>query len=269
MDYGYQLLRHVFQQVFGNLGAAARITIIPIILAYALCAALLFSIVGPIFMELLQQQPGAAFGEPADLPFGSEAEALTFGGRFFLAFILCIPIFLILYSWAAVGWHRYVLLEEMPNGVAANWSWSMIKGYVWAVVRIALMMMLLGFAASVVIGIVLSAVPSTGLALFLTIGLTIGFTWVLTRLGLILPSAALGQYMKMGESWSATAPVASAILLPIIILPLIFFILNSALGFLGVIGVILTLLVFWVQILANLALLTTLYGNLIEGRQLN
>lgn len=268
MDYGYQLLRHVFQQVFGNLGAAARITIIPILLAYALCAAILLSVVGPVFMELFQQQP-AAYGETVDIPFASEAEAMAFTGRFFLAFILCLPVFLIFYSWAAVGWHRYVLLEELPSGVAANWSWAKIKGYVWAVVRIALMMTLLGFAAAILIGIVLAAVPFQAVAVFLTIGLTIGFTWVLTRLGLILPSAALGQYMKMGESWSATAPVASSILLPIIIIPLIFFIVNTAAGFLGVIGVILTLLVWWVQILANLALMTTLYGNLIEGRQLN
>ena len=27
MDYGYQLLRHVVQQVFGNLGQAARLTL--------------------------------------------------------------------------------------------------------------------------------------------------------------------------------------------------------------------------------------------------
>ncbi len=268
MDYGYQLLRHVFQQVFGNLGAAARITIIPILLAYALCAGILFLTVGPVFLELMQQQP-AAFGEPTPLPPGFEDDGLAFAGRFFAGFALCLPVFLIFYSWAAVGWHRYVLLEELPSGVTAAWNWPTVRGYVWAVVRLSLMLFLIGIVASIVVGLVISAVPSAAVAVFVTIGLTIGFTWILTRLGLVLPSAALGQYMKLGESWQATAPVASAILLPIIIIPLAFFIINSLLGFVGLAGVILSLVVFWIQTLTNLALMTTLYGNLIEGRQLN
>ena len=268
MDYGYQLLRHVVQQVFGNLGAAARITILPILLAYVLCGVLLYMLVGSVLFELAQQGQGQ-FGAPTPNPFESDAQAAAFAGRFFLGVVVCIPIFLIFYSWAAVGWHRYVLLEEHASGVAGAWNGKRIQSYIGAILRVALVMMALGFAASVVFGIILAVLPSPGVVLFLTVGMVIGFTWVFTRLGLVLPSAALGTYMKMGDSWAATQPVSGAILLPIIVIPLAFLIINTITGLLGILGVILYLGVAWIQVLVNLALLTTLYGNLIEGRQLN
>lgn len=266
MDYGYLVLRHVVQQVFGNIGAAARITIVPIMLAYVISGLILYGLLGQTFFDLIEQQRA---GVLAPQPFDTDQNAIAFVGRMFLGFILCIPVFLVFYAWAAVGWHRFVLLEERPGGVTARWNGSMIKSYVWAIIRLSLMLMLIGFVAAIVIGIVAAILPSPAVLVFLTVGLTIGFTWATTRLGLVLPSAAVGNYMKLGDSWSATAAISGAIILPIIVIPLLFFIINTALGFLGFIGGLLTLLTIWLQTLMNLALLTTLYGNLIEGRQLN
>lgn len=267
MDYGYQLLRHVVQQVFGNLGAAARLTIVPIVLAYVVCGLILYALLGPLLFDMFDQQ--AALGGMPEDPFGSEAAAAAFAGRFLLGFLICLPVFLTFYAWAAVGWHRFVLLEEYPSGFSSKWNWPTIRGYVWAIVRLALFVTLLGLVAVVAIGVLISIAPSPGFALFLTLGMSILFTWVVTRLGLILPSAALGTYMKIGESWSATGPISGAILLPIIVIPLTFFLINSLLGLVGVLGAFLTIVVIWLQTLVNLALMTTLYGNLIEGRQLN
>lgn len=268
MDYGFQLLRHVVQQVFGNLGPAARITILPAILAYAGCAIVLFLIVGPTFFELMQGN-ATGFDQNGEMLFASDAEAAAFAGRIFLGMVLCIPVFLIFYSWAAVGWHRYVLLEEGPSGVAARWSGPQIKSYIWAIVRLSLLMVLVAFVVSLGIGIVTAILQSPAVLLVVSLGVGIGFTWMFTRLGLVLPAAALGEYMKLGDSWGTTARVSGEILLPIIVIPIVFFLIQSVLGLLPVIGVILTLVVFWVQMLVNLALLTTLYGNLVEGRQLN
>ncbi len=263
MDYGYQLLRHVVQQVFGNLGQAARITVLPIILSYALCAVVVYALVGPTFFEVMSLT--TAGGNP----FASEAEAAAFFRQMVIAFVVCVPIFLIFYSWAAVGWHRFVLLEEYANGFSGAWNWPTIRSYIGALLRLALIMILLGIAGSIVFGIIVSVAPTPGVLTFLSIGASVGFTWVFTRLGLVLPSAALGEYIKMGASWSATKPVSSAILLPIVFIPLVFFMINSLLGFVGVVGGVLTLVAFWLQTLVNLALMTTLYGNLVEGRQLN
>jgi len=103
MDYGYILLRHIVQQVFGNLGAAARITILPILLGYAISGLIVYALLGPVFFELAQRQAtGAEFANP----FGTHAEASEFAGQMFLTFAVCLPVLLIFYGWAAVGWHR-------------------------------------------------------------------------------------------------------------------------------------------------------------------
>jgi len=267
MDYGYQLLRHVVQQVFGNLGAAARITIAPVLIGYVICGLIVYVLAGEDFFTVLSMSEQT---EPIDMPFGSEAEAVGFVRRVIGAFILCAPVLLFTYAWAAVGWHRYVLLEEYPSGFAANWSGPAIKSYVWAAIRLTLLLMAVGFAIVLVLGLlVLPQIESVGVLTFLNFGLTVGFTWAGARLGLVLPSSAIGQYMRLGESWEYTKPAASAILLPILIIPLAFFVVNVLVGMIPVIWVILLALSIWIQMLINLALLTTLYGNLVEGRQLN
>ena len=104
----------------------------------------------------------------------------------------------------------------------------------------------------------------------------------------MLPAAAVGVRMTIGESWAATRPVSSQILLPLIVIALVAGLVQQAI--LLVFGQtvsfetfgmmqeqrVLTLagtagqrIVTWLQLLVNLALMTTLYGNLIEGRQLN
>jgi hypothetical protein len=95
--------------------------------------------------------------------------------------------------------------------------------------------------------------------------------------------------MTIGESWAATRPVSSQILLPLIVIALAAGLINQAIllvlgqsvsvpDMFGVMqemrvltlpGQIVSGVVSWLQVLVNLALMTTLYGNLIEGRQLN
>ena len=87
MDYGYQVLRHIIQQVFGNLGPAARITILPIMLGYAVCAFIVFFLSGGQIFEMIEIQ--AAGGDPGSL-FSSDADALAFIGQSFVAFLLCL-----------------------------------------------------------------------------------------------------------------------------------------------------------------------------------
>jgi hypothetical protein len=258
------LLRHVVQQVFGNLRAAARITILPVLLGYGLCFAIALMLLGADDLALFTQADEAATRAPG--PDEVTAFALAFLG----VVALCFPILLVCYSWAAVGWHRYVLLEEYPSGFAAHWRGGVVGSYVWAIVRLGLMfagvLVLLVIVLSI-LGPVLSQNP--GSLLFLNFSLGIGLTWLAARLGLILPASALGGYMKLGESWAFTKPAASAILLPILIVPIAFFVVNFVLGLVPVIGFFLLLVSIWLQMLVNLALMTTLYGNLVEGRQLN
>ncbi|NKX44952.1 hypothetical protein [Roseicyclus persicicus] len=263
MDYGYQLLRHVVQQVFGNLAAAARLTL------------LLF--LAPFLAFVLLGGGTLAMG-------GTETPA----GGLFLGIVVVGLVAVVAYCWAAVGWHRYVLLEEGGNGLLPAWRGDRVLSYFGRAFVVVIVVLIAVLGGGIVIGLVSAITQSVTVAVALGIGLVFGASWVATRIGLVLPAAALGERMTIGESWAATRPVASQILLPLIVIALVVGVVQQAilLAFgqtvtvntfgmaqeqivLSVAGQVVNGVVSWLQILVNLSLMTTLYGNLIEGRQLN
>ncbi|OAN69286.1 hypothetical protein A8B78_05435 [Jannaschia sp. EhC01] len=271
MDYGYQLLRHVVIQVFGNLGPAARITLV--LLAVPL-------------VIVLVTNPGLLTGD--SFLIDAETGQASFSALGVWGLVLGLIAGLVCWLWAAVAWHRFVLLEEYPSGLFPNWRGSNIANYFGNAILIGLIMFGAGFGIAIVIGIIVAVLQSPAVAIALGVGLIFGLSWIATRIGLILPAAAIGETLGIGESWRATAPVSGQIVLPIIVIALASTILNqgiiAAFGTaipietpfgtqqqvtLSMVGVLLSIAVGWLQMLVNLALMTTLYGNLIEGRQLN
>ena len=271
MDYGYQLLRHVISQVFGNLGSAARITLILLLIPTGI---------------LLLTNPGILTGEYYQ--FDTTTGQNDFSSLGLFGFVLTLISGVVCWLWAAVAWHRFVLLEEYPSGLFPRWHGASVGNYFGNAVLVFLVVLAAGIGGGIVVGIVAAIFQNAAVAIFLGISLVFGLSWVATRIGLILPAAAIGQRLKIGESWRATAPVSGQIILPLFVLALASAILNQAIiaGFgtattvmttfgeqeqitLNGAGVVLSLLVGWLQMLLNLALMTTLYGNLVEGRQLN
>lgn len=271
MDYGYQLLRHTIVQVFGNLGSAARITLVLLAVPLVIAAA---------------TNPGMLSGE--FYRFDANTGQNDFSTIGLWGFGLAAIAGVICWLWAAVAWHRFVLLEEYPTGIFPNWRGSNIINYLGNALLIGLVLIGVGIAAGILVGLIAAIVQSTAIAIALGVGLVFGLSWAATRVGLILPAAALGERLSLSESWKATAPVSGQIILPIIVIALASTILNqgivagfgeaqpimTALGMqqqvtLSMTGIILSVVVGWVQMLVNLALMTTLYGNLIQGRQLN
>lgn len=271
MDYGYQLLRHVMTQVFGNLGSAARITLVLLLIPAAILAI---------------TNPGILTGEFYRLDV--ETGQNDFSGIGVAGLIIAFVVAAICWFWAAVAWHRFVLLEEYPTGLFPKWHGTKIGNYFGNGVLVFLIVLAIGFALGIVIGIVALVFQSEAVALFLGFGLLFGLSWTATRIGLILPAAAIGEQLRVGESWKATAPVSGQIILPLFVLTLAAAIVKQAIiaafgdtttimtAFgeqqqvtLNGIGMFLSFIAWWLQMLVNLALMTTLYGNLIEGRQLN
>ncbi|QXT39937.1 hypothetical protein [Gymnodinialimonas ceratoperidinii] len=271
MDYGYQLLRHVFAQVFGNLPQAARITLV-----------LLAAPMVVVFVTNPGLLDGTAFH------FNPDTGTTDFSSLQPLGALLTVIVGLISWLWAAVAWHRYVLLEEYPNGLLPRWRGSNIANYFGNALLILLVMIAVALLGGIVVGIFVAVLQSPAIIVALGIGLIIGVSWMATRVGLVLPAAAIGERLTLRESWAATAPVSGQIILPIIVIALVTTILNQGIVAvfgtsvdvmtpigqqqqvtLSAIGVVLSVAVGWAQMLVNLALMTTLYGNLIEGRQLN
>jgi len=275
MDYGYQLLRHVVQQVFGNLWQAARLTLPPFMIPILL---LLFGAPGILTMQ-------TTIGDPTQMAAPS--------GTAILAVILAAIAGIVAWLWAAVAWHRFILKSEYPSGFLPPWNGGQMASYLGRSLLIGLVLMGVGLGLGIVLLAVASASPFGPLAFIVGVGGTLGLSWVAMRLGLILPAAAIGEKMTLGESWTATRPVSGQILLPMVVIAIVFTLLGQIvlLAFgtvitfpegmpvdnytgpmprvLNPVGQIVNMAVLWVQMLINLAVLTTLYGNLIEGRQLN
>lgn len=255
MDYGYQLLKHVIAQVFGNLPQAARITL-PLILVPTL---ILIATNTPLLVGTLQ--PIQLDASPQAIP-PINAIGLVVG----------LIAAVIGWLWAAVAWHRFVLLEEYPTGPLPSWRGSEVGNYFGNSLLVFLVIFGAAICLGILIGIVTVVLQSAAVAVALGIGLAFGLSWVATRVGLILPAAAIGEKLGVGESWKATASVSGQLILPIFVIALGSTILNQAIIVLAgptLFAFVLTMVVAWIQLLLNLAMMTTLYGNLIEGRQLN
>lgn len=265
MDHGYRMLRHVVAQVFGNFGQAARLTMLLTFLPMALLL-LLFLQVGPSYNAF----PGGAM-EPRG-PMGPDGmPEMMNPGLLFLAVLTGIVVSAITYCWAAVGWHRFVLLEEYGHGVVPKWHGSKILSYLGRTILIGLFVVLIAFVSSMLLAGIVMAMPSQGVAFILATGWVLGMTWIITRIGLILPAAALGESMSIGESWTATKPVATDLLVPLLVIALAINLLSELIMLLftnSALGMIPLAFLYWIQILLNLSLMTTLYGTQVEGREL-
>jgi hypothetical protein len=269
LDYGYRLLRHVTGQVFGNLGQAAQLTITPLLIS-GLLAALVW------FLALLTVYATGQTGAARIILVGT-------------AVVVPVLIISVLYCWAAVGWHRYVLLSETGDGLFPPWTGRPVRTYFARTFLVVMVIFLAVATAILVLGLVLSVAPSQGATIYTNISLTFLASWIAVRFGLVLPAGAMGQPMSLLQSWKVSRPVSGHMLLPIVVFAIAFEILRLANGYLfavnpkdgvfflqfgrgsaplGVPGILVFAILAWLQMLLNLALLTTLYGNLVEGRAL-
>ncbi len=256
MDYGYRMLVHIVRQVFGNLGPAVRLTafltFLPMVLGLT------------VFLSL-----GITDIDYTTVPQRADSFPDVNVGLVFLYVIGLVVISVITYCWAAVGWHRYVLLEEQGRGITPQWRGENVLSYIGRALIIGVVAVILGFISGLFLSGLLAA--ASGLAFVILSGWVLGMTWVITRIGLILPAAALGRPMTISESWNATKPVSADILVPLFFIALALTVLGQLNGVVfgqGLIGSLFAGVLYWLQLLLNLSLMTTLYGTQIEGRSL-
>ena len=245
MDNGYKMLQHVVRQVFGNLGQAARLT--------------LLLTAGPM-LALLYLPAQVALG-PGGMP---QPQNL---GLVFVLFLINI----VTSAWAAVGWHRYVLREEYGSGVVPQWRGGNVRSYIGRLIVLSLAVIAVLFGVGLVFIVLTMALQSPAVAWIFMLGATVGGSWLIVRLGLVLPAAAVGERLTLRESWNETRAVSTDILVPVVVLAIAISIASGAVNAIfgaSVIGLVALALVYWLQILLNLSLMTTAYGMQVEGRAL-
>ncbi|MGE4327395.1 MAG: hypothetical protein AB7E21_15035 [Pseudodonghicola sp.] len=178
--------------------------------------------------------------------------------------------------WVAVAWHRYVLLAEYPGSVLprfhggrvlAYFGWSLVLGVVLFALPGAVIALLAWTATGGVI-----KEPSAGVILPIVLAALV-LVWVLARLSLVLPAAAIGERLGLRDSWQATRPIALGIIG--------LFALTFGFAMLLMVGVMLAYYALplagqiaaavfqWIMTLLQLSILTTLYGVYVEGRSLD
>ena len=249
---GVRILVHAVRQVAGNLGMALRVSALPLALLVGL-----FVLLGGVF--------ASAFAEMSEAPSGSSFAAFFFG------VLAAILIAWMLLAWIAVRWHRYVLLEE-GSGWIPPWSAGLVGRYMLQTFLIGLVVAVGAMGATLILLLIAGAVDAWRFLVLLAVQLVAA--WVGLRLSISLPAVALGERMTLGEAWARTRPAAGAIAA----LTGLLFALNLGMSALvslatiagqpAMLATILSLPLDWALALLLVAILTTLYGHLVEGREL-
>lgn len=180
------------------------------------------------------------------------------------------------YALMAILWHRHVLLNGAERPQELRPDRRIFLGYIWRAIVVGCFQFAAAVPITLVMGI-LGAVLVRGGPASLTatlIGLlgSIVFIWIALRLSVALPAAALGLTLAVRDSWNITKPLASelwgvAVLLTGLNMG-IYAITALLLPDTGTIVVVAQTLVFVIEGLIFVSVLTTLYGHLIEGRSL-
>ena len=197
-------------------------------------------------------------------------EEINSGASVLIIFVT-VTFSMIVTLWVAVTWHRYVLLEEAPNCWIPRWNTSANLSYFYQILKLVLISAVVGMVMAVLIStsIGISGNASISFWAFLAIA-WVAFVFIILKISLIFPSAAVETNMGVADSWSETNPYNKT-LFALTIAAVFFgllsdtainlfdenlftsvirFVLNAFSGFLG------------------LSILTTLYGIVVEGRDL-
>ncbi|MBE1286009.1 MAG: hypothetical protein GJ676_22030 [Rhodobacteraceae bacterium] len=191
------------------------------------------------------------------------ADAVSSGQINFLAIAGLIVSWGVVTLWIFVSWHRFILLEEYPQGWIPKFRADRIGAYFLAGLR------LLGILLAMMMVIVLLAMITGGIAMLLTFVLGV----IVYRFVAILPAAAIGQQLTLGESWNATLGATGSI----IVMMILFFLLQIVLSFvinltaqlIPAIGIASQMTVTLFMSFVNVSVMTTFYGHYVEKRKID
>lgn len=256
---GFRLFWHALAMIFRNFRTALKVSVVP-------------------FVLLL----GIGIGAVAIVPFDFEQGSSPGPGDVLL--LLVIPIFILLVVpviliWIAVGWHRAILLNEAPAMLWPRWqgaaNWQYFKSafvYFLVLFAIALPAYLILLSIFPIFDAQARRVSVQNLIIvgLFAHALVLYFAY---RFGPVLPSAALGHRMTLGQAWQATSGANAALLVLIGLTALLYWVPAGAIQALATVAPalaeVLNIAVQWVLFVFGISILTTLYGYFVEKRPLS
>lgn len=242
----FKLIAQAIRFLFRDIWATIRLTVLPVLIGYGLAILAVYLFSGDGLYATLTGVEKAVAVQDAGFHLG----------RMSAAFIVFTT-----YCWAAIGWHRFVLLDEQPGVLLPKFNWAFAKPYIWAVLRLGLVTM-----GMLVLSLMIMTVGGrigVGTMLFWGVCLTV----IGLRLSLVLPAAAIGKPISMGKSWElsydkfvtwllvASALVGVNVLGQMYLAP-------------GYLGWAISFFLSWFSFAIGISILTTIYGVYAEKRPL-
>jgi len=239
--------------LFHDIWATVRLTLFPLLIGGALIFGLMYFIFG---FELFEVFDGSL--RPQDATTG-----------LILPSIVSLVILVTAICWSAVGWHRYVLLQERPGVLLPQLRGPFLAAYFWAGLKVFLVTMF-GFSAVLFLGRWIGSLLGMGeTAMVLVSSAVLVVATAMTfRIALIIPAAAIGKPISMTASWRSTDGYLGALVMIVIASNILGGLVNAIDGT-GVAMSVLMLIVNWLNFTLSISILTTLYGYCIERRELD
>lgn len=251
---GLKIFTHSVAMVFNNFSMALRISAVLYLVTIGLTV-----LVGLGFV--FDQRALSSVIRAGTMPWGK------------LILVLFVSVLGAL--WTAVGWHRYVLRNEVPTGLVPIFRGDRIFAYLGRSVQTTLIISLVGALVGVAAG-VLGAVVSKGGAPMLVgtpafpLIIVVVSLFLFYRFAAVLPAAALGEPLGVGEAWGKTSGNWAAFLVLALVSGAATVALKLPVLFLsGPVAVLVWVVISgWVQAMVGVSIMTTIYGYFVEGREL-
>ena len=219
----------------------------------------------------------------------TSGESVSGSGLLFVLVLLGLfVVFFVAFATIAMGWRRWVLRDEEPDRFYVLRGDFSMMAYILRSLLIGLITLLIvssifffltmSFAGSLVGDDGTPQITSGFMARFLAVSMVLGTfaTWIVLRIGLILPAVAVGERLRIGESSRATSKISGALVvtaLCVVVFQSIPSILDMLLtGISGTsvalttIGTVINLVFSWISFFVSFGILPVAYGHVVENR---
>jgi hypothetical protein len=262
-----QTVRHIFSSTFNNLGFALRAQ-----WPWMVIVACVFAFTGAVAPEFFDQDT-----KQLETFFEIHPER---AGMFFLAMLLCVIVGMLAFSSCAVAWHRYVLLDEVPKGLAKLRVDGTVWRYLGNLILISLILLLVIIPLALMSAILFELGTVFSIIVFLAYSIVVVMP-ILYRLSIKLPAIALGRHdFKMRDALSATSDNWWQIIGVGLVVSILSWVSGVVLKlfskfFVAVLGDVAAFWpdlvaqtgINWVITIMGITLLTSLYGFFVEKRE--
>lgn len=262
------LLMHAVRMVLNNLSDALKASVGPFLVGI-LILMLVAGAMGLPLSSINQIGQTNSTVDPTTMT-PEEAAAMVSLGLFSL---VAMVVYIVVASWVAVTWHRFILLAEYPSTVPSM-AGKPIGAYIGRSIVLGLLLVVIAIPVFLVFGLLAGPLMAASPLLFggligVLLGGILGFFWL--RLGLTLPATAIGEKLGIKDSWSQTGPMSSVIFGVALLLMLLNFVIGlpGQLAGQNLVGALLGIAASWFTLMVGVGILTTLYGHIVEGRELN